>query len=41
MIEIYYFYDINLEDDNTFDFKDLSKKALVLVKYKKFLTNLF
>lgn len=38
-IEIFYQYNINLEDDYS-DFGDLLEKALVLVKYRMFLAHL-
>lgn len=40
VIEIFYHYNINLEDNNSLDFEDLLKKTLVIVRYGKFLANL-
>ena len=39
VMEIFYRYDIDLEDDDDLDFEDLLEKALVLVKRKKFLAD--
>lgn len=36
VMEIFYWYDIDLEDDNRLDFEDLLEKALVLVKRRKY-----
>lgn len=38
-MEIFYRYDINLEDDNSLDFENLLEKKLVLVKRKNFLAD--
>lgn len=40
MIEIFYQYNIDLKDNNDYDFKDLLKKALVLIKDRKDLADL-
>lgn len=39
-MEIFYRFDIDLEDDDGLDFGDLLEKALVLVKHRKYLVNL-
>ena len=39
-MEIFYCYDIDLEDDDSLDFKDLLKRALVIVRRGKFLADL-
>lgn len=38
-MEIFYRYDIDLEDDDGLDFGDLLEKALVLVKRRKYLVD--
>ena len=35
-MEIFYWYDIDLENDNSLDFDDVLEKALVLVKCSKY-----
>lgn len=40
VMEIFYRYDIDLEDDDSLDFEDLLKKALVIVRRGKFLADL-
>ncbi len=40
LMEIFYQYDIDLEDDDSLDFEDVLEKALVLVKRRKFLADL-
>lgn len=40
LTEIFYRYDIDLEDDDSLDFEDLLKKALVIVRRGKFLADL-
>lgn len=37
---IFYCYDIDLKDDDSFDFEDLLKKTLVIVRYGKFVADL-
>ncbi len=39
-MEIFYQHDIDLEDDDSLDFEDLLKKALVIVRRRKFLADL-
>ncbi len=39
VMEIFYQYDIDLEDDDSLDFEDVLEKALVLVKRRKFLAD--
>ena len=39
VMEIFYWYDIDLEDDNRLDFEDLLEKALVLAKRRKYLAD--
>lgn len=39
LMEIFYRYDINLEDDDGLDFEDLLEKALVLIKRRKYLAD--
>ena len=39
MMEIFYHYDIDLEDDDSLDFGNLLEKALVLVKRRKCLAD--
>ncbi|MCJ1344896.1 hypothetical protein MMC31_003101 [Peltigera leucophlebia] len=39
VMEIFYRYDIDLEDDDDLDFEDLLEKALLLVKRRKFLAD--
>lgn len=36
-METFYQYDINLEDNNYLDFRDLLNEVLVLVQHRKFL----
>ncbi len=38
-MEIFYRYDIDLEDDDSLDFDDVLEKALVLVKRSKYLAD--
>ncbi len=38
-MEIFYRYDIDLEDNNSLDFNDILEKALVLVKHSKCLAD--
>lgn len=39
-MEIFYRFDIDLEDDDGLEFGDLLEKALVLIKRRKYLVNL-
>ncbi len=39
VMEIFYWYDIDLEDDNSLDFDDILEKALVLVKRSNYLAD--
>lgn len=40
VMKIFYWHDINLEDNDSFDFEDLLNKAVVLVGRRKFLADL-
>lgn len=39
-MEIFYQHDIDLEDNNSLGFENLLKKALIIVRRRKFLANL-